>query len=753
MSVNANKISVNNNTNRNAISNQNFFFGVDGGDDYGPSNQTNFFNGVPVPPGGYVIYVYQNSQITAHAPKDDNECLYYLNRYGANATNITDALNWATTQNFLIVRSSEYTLYDLPSVGQATTGHTMLLTTQVDGSSNWHYVILDFTNNLITTPYDMGININDYSASDIYYTNNRGYMVTAHNQNYYYDMKFYFISANGVLVDTYSATAPNSNYAYGNYVTYVVDNTNGIFKYFDGLHVYTRDISGYNTTFGVPYYYDDCGGIDAGILTTWNDGPLEHVEYNYQGNVITLNIHNLSSYNMDYFNYNMTNFTVLVTKHTNTGLYYRVDLHENLTGNLLHRIPVDDYSYDYYDIYFYGNGKVLLLLRNTGDTSIPYRMINYDGVINRLISVDQANDGNYNNNNIYTTTDYPNTNYGNPSESIFIKFYDDGSSYNNFMNTYGYHKTYSFYDGCESPSVFILNDTGVYDKAICNYGEAISNHFYSIISTNLTTVQFLILGEPTETIIETNITLCDNSNDGMNDFNVNTIGDNLYIETFSGNSVNYNDFKSFVVGKISGTTYNIRAQKVFSTTNHTRYRGNGFITIVDFDNNQSWYFNNSVNDFTEINYLSSISYSTADGIYNPPNFERRSAYVFYSYDNFEAYIINKNTITSVVQLQLNNGYSNIQMGTNGFIYVYNRRYDGTIIIDFYDLSLNRTQRIITNELVASSVNVDGDRYYVLTYDTNTNRNIHYEITQTSYHTISLPGNTFGPVPNDYVYGY
>ena len=114
MSINANKISVNNVLGKNALTNGDFFFGVDGGDDYGLTYQTNFYNGIPVPYGGYVIYVNTSGTITAHAPKDDNECLYYLNRYGANATNISDALTWASTQSYLAVRSSEYVIDDLP---------------------------------------------------------------------------------------------------------------------------------------------------------------------------------------------------------------------------------------------------------------------------------------------------------------------------------------------------------------------------------------------------------------------------------------------------------------------------------------------------------------------------------------------------------------------------------------------------------------------------------------------------------------
>jgi hypothetical protein len=112
--LSTNHISVNNILDKNYLPVADVFnFGVAGGDDYGTTNNTNFYNGVVIPVGGYVIYLYQNSLITANAPKDDAECLYYLNRYGAGASNITDALSWAAVQPNITVQSSEYVINDL----------------------------------------------------------------------------------------------------------------------------------------------------------------------------------------------------------------------------------------------------------------------------------------------------------------------------------------------------------------------------------------------------------------------------------------------------------------------------------------------------------------------------------------------------------------------------------------------------------------------------------------------------------------
>jgi len=98
----------------NCISVKDFSIGVTGGDDYGPSSITGFYNGYPIPYGGYVIYVSKVSQgPSIHVAYDDAQCVGMLLAMGSNANNITDALAWADTQSNILVRSTEYQLSDL----------------------------------------------------------------------------------------------------------------------------------------------------------------------------------------------------------------------------------------------------------------------------------------------------------------------------------------------------------------------------------------------------------------------------------------------------------------------------------------------------------------------------------------------------------------------------------------------------------------------------------------------------------------
>jgi len=145
-----NQISVTNTLGKNALTNNDFFFGVTGGDDYGPTSNSGFYNAVPVTPGGYVIYFNNVGTITANAPKDDNECLYWLKRYGyTGADNISDALTWASGQTHLAVLSSQYELSDLGTVYTTWGGLNV-----IDNPYNW--TTQQYGANTISIPWQWG---------------------------------------------------------------------------------------------------------------------------------------------------------------------------------------------------------------------------------------------------------------------------------------------------------------------------------------------------------------------------------------------------------------------------------------------------------------------------------------------------------------------------------------------------------------------------------------------------------------------
>ena len=92
----------------------NVYIGVQGVSDYGPTEDTGFYNGITPPVGGYTIYVLKEFQgPSIHVASNDSECMYFLKSFGATGTTISDMLSWANLQTNLWVTNSDLTSSDL----------------------------------------------------------------------------------------------------------------------------------------------------------------------------------------------------------------------------------------------------------------------------------------------------------------------------------------------------------------------------------------------------------------------------------------------------------------------------------------------------------------------------------------------------------------------------------------------------------------------------------------------------------------
>lgn len=111
----SNKIKTSGSTNKQvATRNTNFKIGVDGVDEYGPTNNTGFYNGINPPTGGYTIYVHRNEGgPSIHVAQDDNQCIFFLKSFGATGNTITEVLNWSTGRTDMWVQTTFLTSSDI----------------------------------------------------------------------------------------------------------------------------------------------------------------------------------------------------------------------------------------------------------------------------------------------------------------------------------------------------------------------------------------------------------------------------------------------------------------------------------------------------------------------------------------------------------------------------------------------------------------------------------------------------------------
>lgn len=99
-----------------------FKVGVNGSADYGPTDQTGFYNGITPPASGYTIYVTKETQgPSIHVANDDTQCIFFLKSFGATGSTISDVLTWANGQTNIWVTSSNITVNDFDITGATPT--------------------------------------------------------------------------------------------------------------------------------------------------------------------------------------------------------------------------------------------------------------------------------------------------------------------------------------------------------------------------------------------------------------------------------------------------------------------------------------------------------------------------------------------------------------------------------------------------------------------------------------------------------
>jgi hypothetical protein len=93
-----------------SLSKGNLTIGIKGNEDYGPTSESGFYNGVIIPNGGYGIFVEKASQgPSIHVANDDNQCMFFLKSFGAPDGDVNTMLTWALTQDSMLVVKGQLT--------------------------------------------------------------------------------------------------------------------------------------------------------------------------------------------------------------------------------------------------------------------------------------------------------------------------------------------------------------------------------------------------------------------------------------------------------------------------------------------------------------------------------------------------------------------------------------------------------------------------------------------------------------------
>jgi len=204
-------------------------------------------------------------------------------------------------------------------------------------NTNWEYSILNYGQNSILGPVDLGLDSNDWNFDNYSTTINGWLLVFSHNN--YKNIKF--IDKNGYIIYTYTASTLAWDYdTLGNQYAYYTDyvNLKCIFTDFTNVTVY--DIPSNYDYFGFDYNYDDSNSV-GGVFKQVIGNYSTYLLFKPTGYSILYNWDN-TSYGVDSVIYYKSNYFVIFVYNLTNDQYSFFNVYdsngvliksENLTSN------------------------------------------------------------------------------------------------------------------------------------------------------------------------------------------------------------------------------------------------------------------------------------------------------------------------------------------------------------------------------------------------------------------------------------
>ena len=572
-----------------------------------------------------------------------------------------------------------------PTPVPVLSGESMLFYSTIQGSPNWHYGVLDYKNSTASPRYDTGLNAGDWDVQNTnYVTTLKGYMLWFRNGSLNH---FLFIDATGTLVEDYyvDSNSLNADSVDGDWIT-INDYQNKIFKYFNGGTVYSVNYSSYDD-YGI--YWDWDGTVSNGSLVMYaNSGTTTTFEYLNNGNRNIFHTYNNTIYDNSSESYSVGNYTVVIQYTRSLSAITAMFIYD-LTGNLIHNIDVQSKgTLNNWDFNYYGNGKFVVIFYNNNNINTPYSIWSYDGVIDDLIYTTHARGTNYRYWNTYYNT-YPWISDGNPSETFELMLYDDNGYYDNYFYSVAYCDFLTFYDGMSSPSLYIFQDSGNYDKSI-TFSIGLSNSFYIYVNNGDSNLSLLTISGDTNTLISLglsgNTTGLNSNISGNNFYSINSSGGSIY-SLYIFNPEGIVDLKQISSPNSGGLSYDTFA--IASDTN-------------------SYYFNSVSTGITSINAFTNSYIS--DYYYNPPTYNLNGVILCVSGTNLD--IITRTSSVTGVTLSANNSDWNLRVGKDSFMYTYGRPSDNHIVVELIDFSGNTLRSVVFTQTSWDRTSYVSDRAFV-----------------------------------------
>lgn len=607
------------------------------------------------------------------------------------------------------------------------TNKSILIFSELPNSSNLGYSMLDFDNNIIYGPIDLGYDTNnDWNVNDIYPFTNSGYAIYLYN-NSNNDNASIYLDFSGQIIGEYSASTTGDTYnILGGKFAFYLDSDNGVFNYSDGRTFKQMNFN--DTTFGVDYDYD--GNTKDGFIVRRINGTLGTLTlFSMDSETILYTWDTSSSNNVISLEYENSNFTTILNYTVNN--YYTYFNIYSSTGNIIQSVNLNiNSAYTNYDVTFFGTNKMNIIFYNNIDNTVPYLIYTYDGNTNTLIS------------DTHDKVNYPDWSqirdglYGGdvqfPSEDCHIWFWNE-TGFNDDFIINDYFDVLPYFNGdTEYREVYIINDDNGIDVSSSYYLGSSHMLFLNDGSGFLKLLTITSDGDSTQTV-----TLLSQLDDYY--FNNWWIGDTFLFQVNTGSNAGTIYIYDALGNQLDYKLY-------YDNFNLVDYSyGTAYLILNPNGSQESYYFNTK-----NLQFLPIENYDNTDtsSYYYTDTFKLTSNLLLYSNGNTPiCRVLSENNLTSEVSFPESLSQPIIRLGKDVVLYIYDNN-NGNTVINLYNTSLSLLSSLTTNFtgwdnwwVVENRVSVELSDGTVISYMVSANGIKSIETTNIADYT----------KPNDYYY--
>lgn len=576
-------------------------------------------------------------------------------------------------------------------------------------NNNYGDAVLDF-NDLTAEVLDLNIDVTGWYINGIYPITDSGYVYFFNNNNDGCLKWVLFVDAKGDIMDNYQVyddCDDDYDNLSGKWITYS-DYYNGVFKYFNGVDVYTLTA---DTSY--QYIYSFYNG--SGVMS--NNNFVIAIE-NFTANTANTFIVNgpvlipfgdtfdYSTKSYSVYTYFDGNFIQIFEYDNIIDQYTSIKIYDGNSGTLLHDVDLTTYGImNSYDFRFFGNNKSLVIFWNYADNTVDYTILQYNGNTD-VLNIETHDRVNYPDISVNANNNlFPNDG---GSESFSILLYS-ASSWNDVGTVVTYCDILYMISGDTSIQTYNFQNSGLPDKTIRNYVVTSNNIFtncdngdgyVSVISITNTGVTFHNTGLLMSNLPSANdmVSCGDGYVASFYEDTTHTIMSLIYIlqDGTLGDLINgitltgaYQRGSDYV-----GDVYQFRT---YSTTNY-------FICSAYTTFQTGVLAGNNINTYYPTDKFR-------------PNFKRPGLIASVNTTTKECTILSSSGVTSVFTLPAATGF-NFSFGDTMFAYSFVDTVSGLTNIHLYDFDFNLITSAVTEYNSIWGLESCGDNFTLIIFDSS-----------------------------------